>query len=50
VVDIHGKKLYSIVKPAINGHISLPASSLPKGIYMLVTETVNKRKTIQFVK
>lgn len=50
VVDIHGKKLYSIVKPAINGQISLPASSLPKGIYMLVTETVNERKTIQFVK
>lgn len=50
VVDIHGKKLYSVIKPAVNGQVSLPASGLPKGIYMLVTETMNERKTIQFVK
>jgi len=50
VVDIYGKKLYSGVLPAINGQISIPAASLARGSYTLITETLNERKVIQFVK
>jgi hypothetical protein len=50
VIDIHGKKLYSTLRPAVNGQISLPAGTLSHGIYTLITETLNERKSIQFVK
>ena len=50
IVDLHGRKLYTHQLSAVNGQISIPASSLASGIYTLITETLNERKTIQFVK
>jgi hypothetical protein len=50
VVDVNGKKLFSNQLPAVNGQISLPAGNLPHGVYTLITETLNERKAIQFVK
>ena len=50
IIDMSGKILYTSSLSAVNGQISLPAASLPHGKYMLMTETANERKTIQFVK
>ena len=50
VVDFNGKKLSTRQLPAINGQISISASNLPRGVYTLITETLNERKAIQFVK
>ncbi len=50
IVDLNGKKLYTNQLPAVNGQISLPAYNLPRGVYSLITETLNERKVIQFVK
>jgi ELWxxDGT repeat protein len=50
VVDINGKKLSTRQLSAVNGQISIPAANLPQGVYTLITETLNERKAIQFVK
>lgn len=50
IIDISGKKLYTNSLAAINGQISIPAALLQHGRYVLLTETGNERKTIQFVK
>lgn len=50
IVDMGGKKLYSSSLNAINGQITMPADNLPRGRYVLLFETGNERKTIQFVK
>ena len=50
VVDLNGKRVYSRQLPAVNGQISLPSDNLPRGVYSLITETLNERKAIQFVK
>ncbi len=50
VTDMNGRKLYSNSLPAMNGQISLPVASLPKGTYILIAESGSERKTSQFVK
>ena len=50
IIDMSGNKLYSSSLAAINGQISIPAASLPHGRYVVLTETGNERKAIQFVK
>jgi ELWxxDGT repeat protein len=50
ILDLTGKKLYSNSMIGLNGQVSLPASDLPRGMYILVAETNNDRKIIRFVK
>ncbi len=50
VMDLNGKKIYTKQLAAVNGQISLPTDHLPRGVYTLITETLNERKAIQFVK
>ena len=50
VVDLTGKRLYTNQLEAVNGQISLPSDNLPRGVYTLIAETLNERKTIRFVK
>lgn len=49
VRDINGKTLYAKSFQNINGQISLPVI-LQKGIYILVAENNNERKTVKFIK
>lgn len=50
IIDMSGKKMITILRPAVNGQVSVPVPNLPHGLYTLLTETNNERKTIQFVK
>ena len=50
IIDMGGKKMFTHSYPAINGQIILPAANLPKGRYVLLTQTGNENKIIQFVK
>lgn len=47
--DINGKIIYTNTFQNINGQISLPAN-LSHGIFVLIAETNNERKTIKFIK
>ncbi|MEO8765545.1 MAG: T9SS type A sorting domain-containing protein [Ginsengibacter sp.] len=49
VLDINGKRMYSITLENVNGQITLPAV-LQKGIYILETKNNNERKTLKFIK
>ncbi|MEO5893182.1 MAG: T9SS type A sorting domain-containing protein [Ferruginibacter sp.] len=50
IIDMTGKKLYTGSLLPVNGQVSLPAGTLAKGTYILVAESGNERKAIQFVK
>ncbi|MEJ7586837.1 MAG: T9SS type A sorting domain-containing protein [Ferruginibacter sp.] len=50
IIDMNGTKHYISSRGALNGQISIPAGKLPHGTYILLTETANETKTIQFVK
>jgi hypothetical protein len=50
IKDISGKILYKNSRQNINGQISIPVSNLPGGMYVLVAETDNERKSIKFIK
>lgn len=50
IQDINGKTFYKTSKQSINGQVSIPVSNLQRGIYILVAETNNERKSIRFVK
>lgn len=50
IVDLHGRKLISNSYGAVNGRINIPAGTLAHGNYILVAETAEERKAIQFVK
>lgn len=50
IKDISGKILYKNSRKNVNGQISIPVSNLPGGIYVLVAETNNERKSIKFIK
>lgn len=50
IVDMSGKKIYTTSRIAANGLVSIPVTNLPQGLYTLIAETNNERKTIRFVK
>ena len=50
VVDMHGRKLLSTSYGAVNGKLSIPAAGLSHGNYVLIAETADERKVIQFAK
>jgi len=50
VLDMHGRKLLTTNYGAVNGKISIPATGLAHGNYVLIAETADERKVMQFAK
>ena len=50
VQDLTGKTLYRSVPAKTNGQVSIPVDHLQPGVYILISESNNERKSVKFVK
>jgi ELWxxDGT repeat protein len=50
ITDMSGKALYKSIPSKANGQVTIPTIILQAGVYVLVSESNNERKTVMFVK
>jgi ELWxxDGT repeat protein len=50
IKDITGKPVYNSSLPVVNTRLTIPAGSLPHGVYVLVVWNGNENRTVRFIK